>query len=96
MRSTYTSLFVVYCPYNSASKAVHFTSSLPYKNKARRNEEKDIIIIAVFSFYLVPVFGPSGDDAIQKIIKKQSAKPLFRYHTSTLIDNGINPAYNTL
>lgn len=59
-------------------------------------KRKTLLVIAVFRFYLVPVFGPSGDDAIQKIIKKQSAKPLFRYHTSTLIDNGINPAYNTL
>ena len=61
-------------------------------------KRKTLLVIAVFSFYLVPVFGPSGDDAIQKIInyKKQSAKPLFRYHTSTLIDNGINPAYNML
>ena len=46
LRSTYTSLFVVYRPYNSASQAVHFTGSLPYRNMVKGNvEEKEQMIL---------------------------------------------------
>ena len=46
IRSTYTSLFVVYRPYNSASQAVHFTGSLPYRNMVKGNvEEKEQMIL---------------------------------------------------
>ena len=40
---TYTSLFVVYCPYNRDSYAVHFTGSLPLlcqKIKERKRERE--------------------------------------------------------
>ena len=46
IRPTYTSLFVVYRPYNSASQAVHFTGSLPYRNMVKGNvEEKEQMIL---------------------------------------------------
>ena len=42
IRSTYTSLFVVYRPYSSASQAVHFTGGLPYRNMLKGNvKEKE-------------------------------------------------------